>query len=201
MARTNMPDPAEQFVGAEFEPASDGRESAGPIDPVGEDDPTGFAEAGLGEGDGLLTAGDALATAVERDILGLGFADGWEGPDLAEEFGGQDDARALTDIIESGETDADKESAIKEVMAERGQGVAEAAHHLSTLLTESDEATVKAIEDDRDGAADKTAGLAQEVDRVTHTSRDAAAIMVGALRSNVGTSAAASATAGLVNYT
>ena len=193
-----MIDPTERFTGAEFEPASDGREADGPPDLSTIDKQDWAGTEGV-ETEGLAATGEALVTAIERDLLGMDPGVQWTAEAESDQFASEADAAAITDIMGSAEPDAVKQAAIEEVMSARGAGVADAAHHLAAVLT--DTTGENEAVDPADQGKESAANVAAEVGRTSGISKDAAAIMVNAMRTNVGVSAVTTATGGLINYT
>lgn len=196
MARQMTNDRAEQFTGAEFEPASDGKEAHGPVDTPENDQLDGAAhDPTAGTADAAAIAGDALMKAVERDLIGI--EQGAEWTDETDEAG-QRDAAAINDIMASTGTEQEKARAIEDMMTDRAGAVANAAQHLTAALTETDNTANDRDQDRRtvsDG--DEAATMAAEVGRVTYGARDAAAMMVETMRTNAGMAAASTMTANL----
>ena len=182
MARNKPMDSQETYSGIEFEPASDGKQAAeqeARLDDLSE--ATGATGVTDGSSDALNVAGDGLATALERDILGIDTNADWD-RDQTEEFAAESEAAQLTDILQSDEGQDYKISALQDYFAVQGADVAEAAQHLSSVLTEMDNNQTA------DESPERAADLASEVGRVNETSQSAASLMVGALRTNAGVS-------------
>lgn len=192
-------DPSEAFTGAEIDPATDLKEAEG--DAADMPDDAAAATMGGDEIGGAAAVGDALATALERDVLGMGDGANW-GPDQGEEF---DEAAtmgaAVSDILSAEWTSEQKESALEDLMSEQGKGIVEATQHLTGMLTGTDSGQTagenRANEAEQN---DATSTVASEVGRVSHTAAGAATMLVNGLRTNVGISAVSSATSGIVNY-
>ena len=194
--------PTENFSAAEFEAASDGREAEGAAWDRPDDVAADQWSAGGDEIDGIASAGDSLVVAIERDILGIDPGVQWTAEDDALATDAINDAEAIIGALESDLPDDARAAGVGEVLEARAERVADAAHHLTGILTDgSDRAAAtgnaeNGAERDTDGAA----SMAQEIGRVNSTSKDIASIMVNGLRSNVGISAAGGATTGMINY-
>ena len=196
-----MTDPSESFTGAEIDPATDRKEA------VGRDEPA-ISDANAAEGpviaetEGLAVTGEALVTAVERDLLAMGPGAEW-GPDSAEEFDeGEQMGQAVSDILSAEWSPEDKRAALEELMAEESRGIVEATQHLTGMLTGTD--TPQASGDNNRDAAeqeDATTAVAAEVGRVSQNAEGAATIIVNSLRSNVGVATVSGVMGGFVNYT
>ncbi len=184
-----MHDPNESFTGAEFDPATDLKEAQGDINDPGNDS-AAAAEVNVAatDVDAGAAAGEALIASLERDVLSMGQGADWN-PIPPEEFAEQNPmAEAVSDILNSDWDPQDKESALEDVMAEQGRGVVEATQHLTGMLTGTD-TSQSSHQDKHDPDQDAASAVASEVGRVSQTSEDTAAMIVGALRTNVGISA------------
>lgn len=195
-----MSDPSESFTGAELEPATDRKESAGEDELAISDNAAVGGMAGA-EADGLATTGEALVTAIERDLMTIGVDEQWGG-DAGEEFDeGDQMGQAVSDILSSEWSPEDKREALEDLMAEQSRGIVEATQHLTGMLTGTD--TPQAQGNARDPAEqdDATTAVAAEVGRVAHNAEGAASMIVNGLRSNVGVAAVTGLTGSVVNYT